>query len=97
MKTVYVVTDCDDHENIRVFAHRRNAIRYAYEHCKAFGAHLSFKKWYSLLQMWQYENLYDAIGDNDPIDHLSKLPDEDINEIFYAYYFIAAVELEDAD
>lgn len=95
MKTVYIVTDWDDCRAIHIFALRRNAIQYAYECCEYFGARLSIKKWYPPLKMWQYENLDNAIGDNDPIDYLTALTDEDIYDVFYEYYFIAAVEVED--
>lgn len=97
MKVVYVVTDWDDFRNIHAFAQRRNAIQYAYERCEAFGAHLSVKKWYPSVRMWQYENLYDAVGDNDPIDYLNALSDEDVNDVFAEYYLLTEVEIEDTE
>lgn len=97
MKVVYVLIDWDDCRNVHVFAQRRNAIRYAYEHCEAFGAHLSVKKQDPFLKMWQYEYLFDAVGDNNPIDYSNALSDEDLNDVFYEYYYLAEVKIEDAE
>lgn len=97
MKTIYIVTDWDDRENIHAFQNRRNAIQYAYEQCEAFGAYLSVNKWDASRGKWQYQYLADAIGENDPIDYLNALNDEDVNDVFYEYYFLTEVEIEDIE
>lgn len=99
MKTVYVLLDWNDRESVHVFAHRRNAIQYAYEHCKAFEAPLfvTIKTWGISRPIWQYKNLADVVGDNDPIDYLNALSDKDVNDVFYDYYVLTEVTIDDMD
>lgn len=97
MKVVYVVSDCDDRRNVHAFTSRRNAIQYVYDKCRSFGAYVSVKQWDTFGERWHYQSLYDAVGDNNPIDYLNTLNDEDLNDVFYEYYLLQEVEIEDAE
>ena len=97
MKKVYIITDDDDYENIHAFQNRRNAIQYAYKRCEAFGAWLTVQTWNASTKQWQHKPLLDVVGDNDPIDYLNALNDEAVNDVFYDYYFLAEVDIEDTN
>lgn len=97
MKLVYILIDCDDRRNIHAFQQRRNAIQYAYERCKAFGAYLSVKKWDLIREKYQYQTLSEAVGNGDIIDYLNALNDEDVNDVFCEYYVLVKADIEDIE